>query len=334
MAAPDNDAAYASNSGSTPNSSSTATAEAKPASGNVQTQTSQPSAANSANLQSSASAATASYPSTTAAAQTPVSQQTSRSDASYYNQYGAQDSTSSEYMDMSYASDYSAEAASEAAYAKAVAQAQAQAEEAATAHVLVQAQRGAEATAPETPPPQQAAPVESPSAAPAVVSNGPVTPPAVHRGNESLAIPALHHDTEASDWQAILALTDGSTQLVEAPDQSPGGLRAGAIQEESAAVPESGALMAGAVPFNLEEMERSVGRFFAHLDEQGWNWFREIRVASLGSWLAAGAAATAAFELARRSVRARFRGPAGSLAGGDDNWLADSDCSFTVPDEP
>jgi hypothetical protein len=315
-------------------SSSTGSATTSPAGSNGQTKTAQPSATNTSNQQNSASAAMASYTSTPAAGstQTPTSQQTSGSDASYYNEYGMQGSTNAEYA--SYASDYSAEAAYEAAVAKSAAQAASQAEETAAVRVILQAQRATEATATENTTPQQAAPAETPSAGPAVASNGPVIAAVVHRTNETGAIPAFHHIAEASDGPTELALDDGASKTLDASSDRRAELHSAATDEEAGVVPDAGVLIAGAVPFNVEELERGVGRFFDYLDDQGWNWFKEIRVVSLGSLLAGGVAATAAFELARRSARARLQGPAGSLAGSDDPWLPDSDSSLQVTEEP
>jgi hypothetical protein len=85
--------------------------------------------------------------------------------------------------------------------------------------------------------------------------------------------------------------------------------------------PQSGSLLAGVVPIDLDALERSVSRFFAQLDgqssEAGWQ-----RAQTLAWWLGAAATATAAFEWTRRRVFTPL-GITGADAECDQAWAND-----------
>src|SRR5262249_23722790 len=120
----------------------------------------------------------------------------------------------------------------------------------------------------------------------------------------------------------------------ENPASAPTGLRGeetlvAADTKPAAIVPETGRSFSGAVPLDLDALERSIGRLFAHLEEHGGQWLTWSGVANLGWWLAAATAATAAFELARRSARASATGGDGMIA-----WQDAELSFFSNRDEP
>jgi hypothetical protein len=81
-------------------------------------------------------------------------------------------------------------------------------------------------------------------------------------------------------------------------------------------------LLAGSMPLDWEALERGIDRFFARLEETGRSLLTWPELANIGAWLAAGATATAFFELARRTAQTRLTGAVGSGAwrtGRDDS---------------
>jgi hypothetical protein len=66
---------------------------------------------------------------------------------------------------------------------------------------------------------------------------------------------------------------------------------------------ESAPPVTGALSVNVDALEQRITQFFAHLGSQGQERTSWTGVMNVGAWLAAGVAATAAYELARRSAR-------------------------------
>jgi hypothetical protein len=130
-----------------------------------------------------------------------------------------------------------------------------------------------------------------------------------------------------ADWLAMLDSAPlEKTRAQGETDQESGESAAPPSTLSEEMPPSPGTLLAGALPFDMEALERSVGRFFAQVDqtssEAGWQ-----RPQTLALWLGAAATATAAFEWTRRRV---LTPPlmAGANAEGDHTWANDPDLAL------
>lgn len=237
--------------------------------------------------------------------------QTTQLDGTYYPQDYAKEATGpadAYYAAESdqYAAEYAKQEAAEARQAEVVA-----------FRALQQAEGSAEPRALHLSPAEAQVVEAAPN--PSATSNGGLnTASAAARSGDSEAIPALHHRSVPADLIAELVNTadEQANQTVSSVPRG-GETFAAAENETVATAPETGGLLTGAVPLDLEALERGVGRLFAHLEAQGRNWLTGPGVANLGWWLAAGTTATAAFELARRSARATAAGGDGMMAWHD-----------------
>src|SRR5262249_27531252 len=122
--------------------------------------------------------------------------------------------------------------------------------------------------------------------------------------------------SSSGSWFAALSLaaTEDNEKNAPAPSDEGGALLA--RETESGEAPSRpGALIAGVAPLDLAALEHGVARFFEHLQEQGRGLTTQPGVDAMTSLLTASAAATAAFELARRLNRLRLAGAAVGL-----NW--------------
>jgi hypothetical protein len=230
---------------------------------------------------------------------TPATNQTTQANGSYYSQSDAK-----EY----YRPDYYT-----ALYAKQEAVQAQQVEEAVTLRLMQPAQGTAEPPAvTETAPPADMA--ETPSSQAATPNGGYIAAASVGRAGDVEVIPALHHRGVPIDGFAELEMpATGEANDAASMTLRSGETLAAAEHETAAVVPEAAGMLIGAVPLDLEALERGVGRFFAHLEAEARNWLTWPGIANLGWWLAAGTAATAAFELARRSARPSVVGGAGAM---------------------
>jgi hypothetical protein len=136
-----------------------------------------------------------------------------------------------------------------------------------------------------------------------------------------------------ADWSAEFLAAD-EPKVAAPPSDGTSELIASADDSAPLPVPEGGQLAAGVSPVDLNALERGLDRFFAHLNEQGRRLIEWPGLARLGSWLAAAATATAAFEIARRATRLRVARPAGFAAWQDGCRPHDLDLLyFFGPDE-
>ena len=147
------------------------------------------------------------------------------------------------------------------------------------------------------------------------------------RPTDEELIPAVHHVAAVSDWSAELLPANGPTIAAPPADDKPE-LLASAGESVPLVLPEPGQPAAGISALDLGALERGLDRFFAHLDEQGRRLLNWPGLATLGTWLAAGATATAAFELARRATRAPTARPAGFASWQDGRRARDIDLLF------
>jgi hypothetical protein len=154
------------------------------------------------------------------------------------------------------------------------------------------------------------------------------------RPTDQELIPAVHRVAAVTDWSAELLPANGPTAAAPPSDEKPE-LLASAGEAPPLTVPDPGQPEAGFSALDLGALERGLDRFFAHLDEQGRRLLDWPGLANLGTWLAAGATATAAFELARRATRVRMSSPAGFASWHDGRRARDLDLLFFFgPDEP
>jgi hypothetical protein len=181
--------------------------------------------------------------------------------------------------------------------------------EAAAFQVMLQAGQAEETAPAESGPPSQ------PPTEIAVASSAPnvglaPTTANVRSGNAEL-IPAMHHPGVPADWTAELVAAESDangdrTEAISTPEVS-----ALADQPIHPPIADPGILCVGALPLDWEALERGIDRFFARLGETGRDLLSWPGVVNLGAWLAAGATATALFELARRKAQTRLTGAVG-----------------------
>src|SRR5262249_33968811 len=104
-----------------------------------------------------------------------------------------------------------------------------------------------------------------------------------------------------------LSPTAWDVALVETSEAAEGRAAVASAASASAEVPNpppaEGHLLAGVVPLDLAALQPGVDQFFAHLEGQGPGNTILHAAMALAPWLTAGAAVTAAFELARRLER-------------------------------
>ena len=132
--------------------------------------------------------------------------------------------------------------------------------------------------------------------------------------NDGEAILPLHSHPAREEWTAQLVAgleeAGGSDQAMHSSEMR---LAAAGLETREQDV-ESGNSLAGALQVNVEALEQKLNQFFAYLGSQAPERLDWSGVMNVGAWMAAGMAATAAYELARRSARVRPVPQFGDLA--------------------
>jgi hypothetical protein len=168
----------------------------------------------------------------------------------------------------------------------------------AVAAVLTSQQRPADqATLQKPPQAEQSAP--HPQAPASVQTVG----PAAVAGGTAGPLPQRLPDAGATDSKPAPLGAEEVADDVR-PVEGPSELASASDTQVPASAPEEGSLLAGFVPLDLSALEHGVDRFFAELEAQSQDWGGLHVAMGWAPWLTAGAAATAAFELARRLQRA------------------------------
>jgi hypothetical protein len=107
------------------------------------------------------------------------------------------------------------------------------------------------------------------------------------------------------DWTAEL-VPDGGGDDAPMQSEHPTVTRiASAGIEAREDVVESGQPVSGDIPLDMTALERQMLRFFEYVGSRAQEFTTSPSMVNLGAWLSASVAATAAFELARRSARPR-----------------------------
>jgi hypothetical protein len=129
------------------------------------------------------------------------------------------------------------------------------------------------------------------------------TPIAAGRNDGETLIPLHHHQAQV-DWTAQLVAEDG--RGTEAPgltgDERVTRLAVAGVEPREDLI-ESGDPVAGIHPMGIAALENEIDQFFEYLGARAEDLASLPNLATLGSWLAASLAATAAFELARSAAR-------------------------------
>ena len=308
---PDNDSTYAtnaSNSASSPgvvgpsvqpvssSSTSASTSVASPIAANSTPDNDSTYATNASNSASSPGAVGPSaQPVSSAAAATPASGTYSTNTNSSYSQslQDALASLANSSYAASYAKEYAAYVAQEAAAALRAAEVQA-------AHVLLASIGGESAPVTET------HPTDTVTETPVTVSDSQAaaTPTPIGNGRaDGETIIPLHYHAARGEWSAEL-LPD--LEDADAPKQTiySSELRLAAAGLETREPDlESGTPLAGTIAVDVDALEQRITQFFTHVGSQAQELTSWQGVMNVATWLTAGMAATAGYELARRAAR-------------------------------
>jgi hypothetical protein len=165
--------------------------------------------------------------------------------------------------------------------------------------VMVQVESSGESR-PASEPHSNANVVEPP--APEVQAVAQAAPISAGQSDGETLIP-LHHQAVRLDWTAELVPQGGGDDAPMLSEQPAVTRIAAAGIETREDLVESGNPVSGDLPLDLTALERQILQFFEYVGSRAQEMTTFPSMRNLGAWLTAAAAATAAFEFARRSAR-------------------------------